>query len=151
MASVARHFHDQYRTDGRVRLFEGSGGYGNGEQRRDFIHVDDVVAANLWCLEHPGVSGVFNLGTGEARTFNAMAAAVINAIESSRGGVLRTVPELVRSGAITYVPMPHALAGKYQNFTEADISALRRAGYDAPFLSVEEGTARYVERMMASA
>lgn len=151
MASVARHCYDQYRADRRVQLFEGSGGYGNGEQRRDFIHVDDVVSANLWFLEHPDVSGVFNLGTGEARTFNAMAAAVINAFEAAHGGARRTEAELVRAGAIAYVPMPSALAGKYQSFTEAELSALRRAGYAAPFLSVEEGAARYVERLMAPA
>ncbi len=151
MASVARHCYDQYRADRRVQLFEGSGGYGNGEQRRDFIHVDDVAAANLWFLEHPDVSGVFNLGTGEARTFNAMAAAVINAFEAAQGGARRTEAELVRAGAIAYVPMPSALAGKYQSFTEAELSALRRAGYAVPFLSVEEGAARYVERLMAPA
>ena len=150
MASVALHFFDQYRSDGRVRLFEGSGGYGDGEQRRDFIHVDDVVAANLWFLDRPNVSGIFNLGTGRAQSFNEMAAAVVNAIEGRRGGARCGVDELVRSGAIQYVPMPEALAGKYQSFTEADLTALRKAGYAAPFASVEEGAARYVERLMAA-
>ena len=150
MASVALHFFDQYRSDGRVRLFEGSGGYGDGEQRRDFIHVDDVVAANLWFLDRPNVSGIFNLGTGRAQSFNEMAAAVVNAIEGRREGARRGVDELVRSGAIQYVPMPEALAGKYQSFTEADLTALRKAGYAAPFASVEEGAARYVERLMAA-
>ena len=150
MASVALHFFDQYRSEGRVRLFQGSGGYGDGEQRRDFIHVDDVVAANLWFLDRPNVSGIFNLGTGRAQSFNEMAAAVVNAIEGRREGARRGVDELVRSGAIQYVPMPEALVGKYQSFTEADVTALRNAGYAAPFASVEEGAARYVERLMAA-
>jgi ADP-L-glycero-D-manno-heptose 6-epimerase len=151
MASVALHFFDEYTTTGRVRLFRGSGGFGDGEQRRDFVHVDDVVAANLWALDHPDVSGIFNLGTGRATTFNAMAAAVVNAIEARRGGARHDVATLVARGAIEYVAMPEALAGKYQSFTEADLTALRRAGYDAPFLGVDEGADRYVERLMAGA
>jgi len=147
---VARHFFDQYRSEGRVRLFEGSGGFGNGEQRRDFVYVDDIVAANLWFLDRPNVSGIFNLGTGRAQSFNDMAAAVINAIEGRTGAARRGIDELVESGAIQYVPMPAALVGKYQSFTEADLSALRNAGYTAPFASVEEGAARYVERLMAA-
>ena len=150
MASVARHFFDQYRSEGRVKLFEGSGGYGNGEQRRDFVHVDDVVAANLWFLDRPNASGIFNLGTGRAQSFNDMAAAVVNAIESRSGSARRSVEDLVAAGAIRYVPMPAALVGKYQSFTEADLTALRKAGYAAPFAAVEEGAARYVERLMAA-
>ena len=151
MASVARHFFDQYRAEGRVKLFEGSGGFGNGEQQRDFVHVDDVVAANLWFLDRPEASGIFNLGTGQAQSFNAMAAAVINAIDAREGGPRRNLEELVKTGAIHYVPMPAALVGKYQSFTQADLTALRKAGYAAPFLSVQDGAARYVERLMAGA
>ena len=89
-------------------------------------------------------------GTGRAQSFNAMAAAVVNAIEGRSGGARRDVEELVEAGAIQYVPMPSALAGKYQSFTEADLTALHKAGYTAPFASVEEGAARYVERLMAA-
>jgi ADP-L-glycero-D-manno-heptose 6-epimerase len=151
MASVALHLFDQYAATGRVRLFEGSGGYANGEQRRDFIHVDDVVAANLWFLDHPDPSGIFNLGTGRASTFNAMAAAVINAIEARRKGPRRPLETLIADGVIEYVAMPEALGGKYQSFTEADVTALRRAGFAEPFLDVVEGAERYVERLMATA
>jgi ADP-L-glycero-D-manno-heptose 6-epimerase len=151
MASVAMHFFDQYRSAGRVQLFEGSGGFDAGEQRRDFVYVDDVVAANLWFLEHPEASGIFNVGTGRASTYNAMAAAVINAVDRRAGRPARDVDELVRDGAIAYVPFPPALAGKYQSRTEADLAALRAAGYDAPFAGVEEGVDRYVERLMAGA
>ena len=151
MASVAMHFFDQYRSAGRVQLFEGSGGFDAGEQRRDFVYVDDVVAANLWFLEHPEASGIFNVGTGRASTYNAMAAAVINAVDRRAGRPARDVDELVRDGAIANVPFPPALAGKYQSRTEADLAALRAAGYDAPFAGVEEGVGRYVERLMAGA
>ena len=147
MASVVHHFVRQFRADGRVRLFEGSGGYTAGEQRRDFVSVDDVVRVNLDFLAHPSRSGIFNLGTGRARSFNDVAAAVVNAL---RGGTPRSVADLVSEGAIAYVPFPPDLEGKYQSFTEADLTALRAAGYAAPMLSVEEGVARYVESLMSS-
>ena len=149
MASVAHHFVNEYRRDGRVRLFEGSGGYADGEQRRDFIHVDDVVAANLDFLDHRGRSGIFNLGTGAAATFNAVAQAAINGCRRAAGEAPRTLQELVDDRTIAYVPMPEALAGKYQNFTQADLSALRAIGYDAPMLPVEEGVQRYVESLIS--
>jgi ADP-L-glycero-D-manno-heptose 6-epimerase len=149
MASVAMHFFRQYNDTGRLKLFEGSGGYAAGEQRRDFVHVDDVVAANLWCLDNPDVSGIFNVGTGQAATYNAMAAAVVNAVDAHAGKPRRSVRELVDAGVIAYIPFPPALAGRYQSFTQADLTALRAAGYRGAFLDVEAGVARYVERMMA--
>jgi ADP-L-glycero-D-manno-heptose 6-epimerase len=151
MASVAHHFVEQYRKHGSVQLFAGSGGYADGEQRRDFVHVDDVVAVNLWFLDRPGASGIYNVGTGHAQSFNAMAAAVINALDARAGKPARNVDTLVAQEAIRYIAMPAALAGRYQSFTEADLTTLRTAGYAAPFLSVEEGAARYVERLMALA
>ncbi|MGC9239017.1 MAG: ADP-glyceromanno-heptose 6-epimerase [Acidithiobacillus sp.] len=143
MASVALHFSRQYRLDGHVHLFAGSGGYADGEQRRDFIHVDDVCAVNMHFLEHPR-SGIYNVGTGVARTFNAMAVAVINAIEARQGGPSRDLEKLQKTEVIRYIPMPESLHDKYQSFTEADIRQLRAAGYQAPMLSVEEGVARYI-------
>ena len=151
MASVAYHFFHQYRRDGRVRLFEGSGGYPDGEQRRDFIHVDDVVAANLDFHDHGDRSGIFNLGTGTAATFNAVAHATINASRGIAGDPPRTLDELVRDGTITYVPMPEALAGKYQSFTQADLTQLRAAGYAAPMAGVAQGVPRYVESLISAA
>lgn len=150
MASVAFHFYEQYRRDGRVRLFEGSGGYANGEQRRDFIHVDDVVAANLDFHDHPQRSGIFNVGTGEAATFNAVAHATIDACRVHAGEAPRALAELVDDGTICYVPMPEALRGKYQSFTQADLTRLRGAGYAAPMLSVYDGVARYVESLISA-
>ena len=85
MASVAWHFFNQYRAEGKVRLFEGSGGYADGEQRRDFVSVEDVVRVNLHFLERPERSGIFNVGTGRAQTFNDVAESVINAVPPGRG------------------------------------------------------------------
>ena len=151
MASVALHAFDQYRADGRVRLFEGSGGYAAGEQRRDFVSVDDVVAVNLDFLDHPGRAGIFNLGTGRAATFNDVAVAVVNACRDADGAAPLPLAELVATGTIEYVPFPPALLGKYQSFTEADVTALREAGYAAPMTAVATGVARYVERLISEA
>jgi ADP-L-glycero-D-manno-heptose 6-epimerase len=145
MASVAWHFYHQYRSEGRVKLFEGTGGYGNGEQRRDFVSVEDVVRVNLHFLDRPDRSGIFNVGSGGAATYNRMAAATINACRARDGADALSLPELIAAGMIEYVPFPPALAGKYQSYTEADLSRLRAVGYKAPMLAVEEGVARYVD------
>jgi ADP-L-glycero-D-manno-heptose 6-epimerase len=144
MASVAFHFFNQYRAEGRVRLFEGSAGYGPGEQIRDFISVEDVVRVNLHFLDHPSLSGIFNVGTGRARSFNDVAAATINAVRKSRNEKALALDEIRAAGAIEYIPFPPALVGKYQSYTQADVAALRAAGYKTPFLDVEEGVGRYV-------
>jgi ADP-L-glycero-D-manno-heptose 6-epimerase len=145
MASVAFHFYNQYLAEGRVKLFEGSAGYGPGEQIRDFVSVEDVVRVNLFFLDHPGACGIFNVGTGRAESFNEVARATINAIRRSRGEKPLSLAELRSAGAIEYVPFPAQLVGKYQSFTQADVSALRGAGYTLPFLGVEEGVGRYVD------
>jgi len=150
MASVVWHFYGQYASEGRVRLFEGSGGYAAGEQRRDFVSVDDVVKVNLDFLDRPERSGIFNVGTGKAATYNAVAAATINACRAATGKPRQTVAELVTAGTITYIPFPPALAGKYQSFTEADLTRLRGVGYDAPMQGIDEGVARYVERLIST-
>ena len=130
MASVAFHFNNQIREDGKVRLFEGCDGYGDGEQRRDFVYVGDACDVNLWFLDHPEKSGIFNLGTGRSQAFNDVA----NAVIAYHG-----------QGEIEYIPFPENLKGRYQSFTEADMSALRAAGYDKPFRTVEEGVRLYME------
>jgi len=149
MASVAYHFFHQYRAEGKVRVFEGSGGYAAGEQRRDFVFVDDVVAVNLDFLDHPARSGIFNLGSGRAQSFNDVAVATINACAAADGMPPRTLDALVAAGAIAYVPFPAALVGKYQSFTQADLTALRQAGFKPPMATVEQGVSRYVEWLMA--
>ena len=124
-------------------LAEGSAGYGNGEQRRDFVHVDDVVDVNLWFLEHREVSGIFNCGTGRAQTFNQLAAATINAVQSTD----HTARELAQRGFIEYIPFPEGLKERYQSFTEADLSRLRAVGYRGEFKTVEHGVASYVNEL----
>jgi ADP-L-glycero-D-manno-heptose 6-epimerase len=143
MASVALHAYQQLQAEGRVKLFEGADGYRDGEQRRDFIYVDDAVAVNLWFLERRDVSGVFNCGTGKAQTFNRLAAAVVNAVHGTRA----MLQDLVAKRLIEYVPFPPALVGKYQSFTEADLSKLRAAGYAGEFKTVEQGVAAYVAEL----
>ena len=150
MASVAFHFFNQYVADGRVRLFEGSDGFGPGEQVRDFISVEDVIRVNLHFLDRPGLSGIFNVGTGRAESFNAVAHATINAIRRARGEAEVALEALRSSGAIEYIPFPAQLVGKYQSFTQADVSALRGAGYAEPFLTVKEGVGRYVAARLAA-
>ena len=132
MASVAFHFNNQIRESGELRLFEGCDGYADGEQRRDFVYVGDAVNVNLWMWEHPQVSGVFNCGSGRSQSFNEMAQAVIN---------------WHGKGKIRYVAFPEHLKNVYQSFTEADISQLRRVGYDQPFLSVEQGVKAYLDQL----
>jgi ADP-L-glycero-D-manno-heptose 6-epimerase len=148
MASVAYHFFNQYRNDGRVKLFEGCDGYDNGGQLRDFVSIEDVVRVNMYFLDHPEISGIYNLGTGQAQSFNDVAAATINALRSAEGKSVLSLAELQDQGLIEYIPFPDALRGKYQSYTQADISALRSSGYTASFLTVEQGVARYVERML---
>jgi ADP-L-glycero-D-manno-heptose 6-epimerase len=126
-----------------VKLFVGCDGYRDGEQRRDFVHVDDCVAVNLWFLERRNVSGIFNCGTGRAQTFNRLAVAVVNAVH----GTQLTLHDAVAKGLIEYLPFPQQLAGKYQSFTEADLTKLRAAGYPGEFLDIEKGVAAYVKHL----
>ena len=145
MASMAFHGYNQMRENGKIRLFRGSGGYADGEQQRDFVYVDDVVAVNLWLLEHPGVSGVFNCGSGRAQSFNQLAAAVINAVRGTR----MSVEQLVKLGLIEYIPFPDGLEARYQSFTQADLARLRAAGCRVEFRTVEQGVAAYVAELKA--
>jgi ADP-L-glycero-D-manno-heptose 6-epimerase len=151
MASVAFHHFNQYRDSGKVRLFGAYGGYAAGQQARDFIHVDDVVAVNLWFLAHPQCSGVFNLGTGHAQAFNEVAHATVNGCRAERGEPALTLAQQVERGLIEYIPFPEALVGKYQCHTQADLSALRAAGVDHQFADVATGVRRYVQWLSANA
>ncbi|MEZ5565650.1 MAG: ADP-glyceromanno-heptose 6-epimerase [Gammaproteobacteria bacterium] len=132
MASVIHHFREQLKAGDEIRLFAGCDGYGDGEQVRDFIHVDDIVAANLWAWQEAGKSGIVNLGTGEARTFNDVARAVL---------------KWHGRGRITYIPFPENLKGSYQSYTQADLTGLRAAGYTNAFIPVEVGVPRYLDAL----
>ena len=134
MASVAFHFNNQVKDGGTCRLFEGIDGYANGGQRRDFVYVGDCVDVNLWFYDNPDKSGIFNLGTGRSQEFNDVA----NAVIAWHG-----------KGEIEYIPFPDHLKGRYQSFTEADMSNVRAAGYDQPFLTVEQGTKAYLDWLNA--
>lgn len=130
MASVAFHFNEQIKQKGVVKLFKGCDGYADGGQLRDFIYVDDVTAVNLWFLDHSEKSGIFNLGTGQAQTFNDVARAVI---------------DWHGKGEIKYISFPEELKGYYQSFTQADLTKLRKAGCKIKFKSVEHGVKEYMK------
>jgi ADP-L-glycero-D-manno-heptose 6-epimerase len=149
MASVAYHFFHQHRATGKVKLFAGNNGYADGEQRRDFVSVEDVVRVNLFFLDNPGISGIFNLGTGRSQTFNDAAVATVNACLALEGKPPKTLAELLSVGALEYIPFPDALKGKYQSFTQADLTNLRAAGYADEFLTVEQGVANYIPWLAA--
>jgi len=129
MASMVYQLNCQLCQTGKCRLFKGTGGYGDGEQRRDFVFVGDVVEVNLFFAEGPVRKGIFNVGTARSRSFNDIA---------------RTLIKLRGGGEIEYIPFPRELEGKYQSFTEADLSGLRGAEYDRPFSSLEDGIAQCV-------
>lgn len=130
MASVAYHFYNQLAKTGVANLFKGSGGYGDGEQRRDFIYVEDVVNVNLWFWQNRGASGIYNCGTGQASSFNQVAMGII---------------EFLGRGKIQYVDFPDALKGKYQSFTEADLRKLRQAGYTSEFTPLKDAIRSYCQ------
>ncbi len=130
MSSTAYHFNNQVKENKVARLFEGCDGMANGEQRRDFVYVGDVVDVNLWFFDHPEQRGIFNVGTGTAEPFNAIAEAVI---------------AWHKEGSIEYIPFPEHLKGAYQSYTQADISGLRAAGYSKEFLTVKQGVAKYLD------
>jgi ADP-L-glycero-D-manno-heptose 6-epimerase len=131
MASVLYRAFDRAKAGAAVKLFKSHRpGIEDGDQRRDFIYVDDAVAVVRWLMETPTVSGIFNVGTGQARSFREMIAALF-----------RT---LGRAPNIEYVPMPEAIRAQYQYFTQAEVDNLRRAGYNAGFTSLDDAVTRYV-------
>ncbi|MFZ0632672.1 MAG: ADP-glyceromanno-heptose 6-epimerase [Acidobacteriaceae bacterium] len=135
MASVIHHFSQQMKEQGKVRLFEGSGGYGNGEQRRDFVFVRDLARLNLYFTQTgpwappPGrkrrqYQAVVNAGTGNARTFNEVAQALM---------------KIHGESAIEYIPFPADLKQRYQHYTEADLTGFRETECDFVFTPLEDG------------
>jgi len=150
MASVAFHHFEQLKEAGKVKLFGEYGGYGPGQQVRDFVFIDDVVAVNLWFLRNPERSGIFNVGTGRAQPFNDVAHATINASRMLRGEAPLSLEQQVSRGLIEYVPFPEALIGKYQCHTQADLTSLRASGCDVQFADVATGVQRYAEWLAGS-
>jgi ADP-L-glycero-D-manno-heptose 6-epimerase len=137
MSLVAKRF-DDVKAGRTVRLFKShKPGIEDGDQQRDFIFVDDAVAVVRWLMQTPSVSGIFNVGTGKARSFRDLISAVFRA--------------LGREPKIEYVDMPEAIRGQYQYFTEAEVDNLRRAGYNAGFTPLEDGVQRYVTQYLDTA
>ncbi|SCC94073.1 ADP-L-glycero-D-mannoheptose-6-epimerase, NAD(P)-binding [Thiomonas sp. X19] len=148
MASVAFHHFNQYRSDGKVKLFGSYGGYGPGAQMRDFVYIDDVVAVNLWFFDHPQHSGVFNLGSGRAQPFNDVAYAVINSLRAAHALQALSLEQMVRDKLVEYIDFPAALVGKYQCHTEADLQNLRATGCNHVFTDVAMGVGSYVRHLL---
>lgn len=149
MASVVLHNHHEYKAHGRVKLFEGCQGYANGSQVRDFISVMDVVKVNLHFFnnhvnEIEEISGIFNCGTGIARSFNDLAVATVNANYQLEGKQPLKLTEMVKRGVIEYIPFPNDLAGRYQCYTCANTTNLREAGFLDEFLTLEAGVEKYI-------
>lgn len=130
MASIVFQLYNQLQKEGFLKLFQGYDGYEAGEQRRDFIYVKDVVNVNLFFWKNPGLSGIYNCGTGTANTFNAVARAIIKACGK---------------GHIEYVEFPEVLKGKYQSYTQADSTKLLNAGYTDGFTTLEDAVKEYVD------
>ncbi len=151
MASVAFHQFNQFKAEGKVKLFGEYGGYGPGQQVRDFVFVDDVVAVNLWFFDNPGKSGVFNLGSGRAQPFNDVAVGVVNTLRGLEGQAALSLAEIAAQGLIEYIPFPDALRGKYQCYTQADLTRLRAAGCNHQFADVQTGVSQYVKWLAGKA
>jgi len=127
MQSMVYQLNQQLKNTGKAKLFEGTDGYENGEQRRDFVFVGDTVKVNLFFADGDIKKGICNVGTGQSRSFNDIA---------------NTLIKLRGSGEIEYTPFPDNLKGKYQSFTQANINTLRRAGFEDNFTSLEDGIAQ---------
>ncbi len=130
MASVAFHLNNQMKAGQNPKLFEGCDGFGNGGQTRDFVYVEDVCKVNIWFWKNAGKSGIYNCGTGRAEPFLNVAEAVVK--HHGRGQV-------------EFIPFPDHLKGRYQSYTQADLTKLRATGCDVQFRSVAEGVAEYME------
>jgi len=130
MSSVVFHFFNQLHDTGIIKLFKGSHGYNDGEQRRDFIHVSDTVKVKSWFMNNSDISGIFNVGTGVSRSFNDIANCVLKYFDR---------------GEIEYIDFPESLEEQYQAFTEAKMEKIRECGYNENFLSLEESVNSYLD------
>jgi len=150
MASVAYHHYNQFRREARARLYQGSHGYSDGEQRRDFIHVDDAIRVNLHFWDRP-TSGIYNVGSGRAQSFNDVSLAVINSLREANGQTPLQLKQAAAQGTIEYIEFPLDLRDRYQAYTQADLSRLRAAGIAEPMMTVEQGVAAYVRWLLRNA
>jgi ADP-L-glycero-D-manno-heptose 6-epimerase len=132
MTSPVYNFAKQVNDSGVIKVFGGTGEIGDGEHLRDFVSVEDVVNLNLWLLNNPRVSGIFNCGSGFAESFNSVAQQVI---------------DYYGSGVIEYIDFPSSLLGSYQDYTKADLNNLRSAGYKKDFMKIKEGIHSYLSKL----
>jgi len=150
MASVAMHCFNQYQSHGKVSLFGSYGDYPSGGHLRDFVAVDDVVKVNMFFLDHPQLSGIFNVGSGRAQSFNDVALAVINRLRGYQHQPPLSLEIALLEGILEYSEFPEHLRGKYQCYTCADLERLRAAGYEAATLTVEQGVGLYCDRLQGT-
>ena len=143
MASVVYHFTHQYYEHGCIKLFQGSDGYPDGGQLRDFVHISDVINVNMFFHDRPYLRGIFNVGTGTARSFNDVGLATLNSCRLLDDDEALTLDEAQKMNLVQYIPIPLKLADKYQSFTEASLDKLRSIGYQNSFKSIESGVAEY--------
>jgi ADP-L-glycero-D-manno-heptose 6-epimerase len=153
MASVVYHNYMQYKENGFVNLFSGYKNYANGMQMRDFISVEDVVNVNMFFFDnhmndHEEISGIFNCGTGVARTFNDLSLATINSCLILESKTTLTLQDAIDNDIIRYIPFPQDLINRYQFHTEASIKSLKEAGYNRQFLSLEDGIFNYIKLLV---
>jgi ADP-L-glycero-D-manno-heptose 6-epimerase len=130
MSSIVLQAYEQIKTAGKIKLFMGYGNIKDGEQSRDFIYIDDVISIVMFFIDNPLKKGIFNVGTGKSRSFNQLAGILI---------------DCCGAGEVEYIPFPEKLKGKYQNYTQAELGALRSVGYDNEFISLENGIKKYAE------
>lgn len=148
MASlVLKHFHE-YKKRGFVSLFEGSHGFASGEQARDFIYINDVIAANLFFFKHSGISGIYNVGTGQVASFNQLTLATLNAMFVYNQKPPMSLDEMIKSQLIRYIPFPEHLLSQYQPFTKADLTHLRACGFNQSFTPIALGAKSYIDYLM---
>ena len=135
MASVMYNFFKQIKKNNIIKLFKGSDGFGDGEQKRDFVHIDDCIKVNLW-LANNFKSGIYNVGTGKAESFNKVANIIIN-ISGNKNTQIR------------YINISQNIADNYQSYTKANISRLRKIGYSKPFIEIKDGIDSYLKKIVS--
>jgi len=140
MASVIFHFYNQLKKNKRISIFEGSHGLKNGEHKRDFIHVDNVVDMNLWFFKNSQLSGIFNCGTSEANSYNKIADTIIDYFKKNKNDF-----NLKYDDYISYIKFPEDLKNRYQPFTKSSNESIKSKSYDNKFYSIEQGVNKYLK------
>ena len=149
MASVCYHLFHQYKNNRKINLFSEYDGFMSGEQLRDFIYIEDVVDVNLYFFNNEYINGIYNVGSGNPRTFNDVALLTINSILQLENNVEYNLDQLLNKKILNYIDFPVNLKGKYQSFTKADLTKLNSVGYKKKFTSLEDGIYNYVSYLIS--